>query len=133
MIAVAATVNAATRKDIIQKLDMDGCTFIYASPDRPNILCYSVKLRTNITTDLTHVLDDLKTNSIKAMRVIIYCKSLNMCGDLYAHFLCELGGMSKVQRRLQVAVSLVCTILVPHHTIRRLFLKAWQLWMEQHE
>ena len=90
MIAVTATVNA---KDIIQELDMNGCTFIYASPDRPNI-CYSVKLRMDLSTDLTHVLDDLKTKSIKAMRVIIYCKSLNMCADLYAHFMYELGSMS---------------------------------------
>ena len=83
MIAVTATVNATTHKDIIQKLDMNGCTFVYASPDRPNI-CYSVKPRTDLSTDLTHVLDNLKTNSIKAIRVIIYCKSLNMCADLYA-------------------------------------------------
>ena len=88
MIAVTATVNATTRKDIIQNLDMNGCTFIYTSPDRPNV-CYSVKLRTDLSTDLTHVLDDLKTNSIKTMRVI-YCKSLNMYADLYAHFFMSL-------------------------------------------
>ena len=93
MVAVTATVSTTTRKDIIKKLDMNGCTFIYASPDRPNI-CYSVKLRTNLSTDLAYVVHDLKSNSVKARRVIIYCKSLNMCADLYAHFLYELGSMS---------------------------------------
>ena len=58
-----------TLQVIIQKLDMNGCTFIYASPDRPN-LRYSVKLCTDLSTNLTHTLDDLKTNSIKIMRVI---------------------------------------------------------------
>ena len=49
MIAVTATVNTTSRKDIIKKLDMNGCTFIYASPDRPNI-CYIVKPRTDLST-----------------------------------------------------------------------------------
>ena len=93
MIAVTATVNTTMRKDIMSKLDMNGCTFIHTSPDRPNI-CYIVKLRSDISTDLMYVLDDLKTASIKAMRVIIYCKSLNLCANLYAHFLYELGSMS---------------------------------------
>lgn len=68
------------------------CEFIYTSPDRPNIF-YSVKQRTTISTDV-HIVDDLRNNSITATRVIIYCKSLNMCADLYAHFLYELGSLS---------------------------------------
>ena len=117
MIAVTATVNATTRKDIIQKLDMNGCTFVYASPDRPNI-CYSVKPRTDLSTDLTHVLDDLQTNYIKEMHVIIYCKSLNVCADLYAHFLYELGSIKYYPPGTEETASnhLVCTILVPRHT-----------------
>ena len=93
MLAVTATVNTIMRRDIMCKLDMKGCEFIYTSPDRPNIF-YSVKQRTTISTDVVHIVDDLRNNSITATRVIIYCKSLNMCADLYAHFLYELGSLS---------------------------------------
>ena len=33
-------------------------------------------------------------NQLKTSRVIIYCQSLNMCSDLFAHFLFELGSSS---------------------------------------
>ena len=97
MIVPTATVNTVMRKEIMSKLDMNGCAFVHMSPDRHNI-CYSVKPRNDIDTDLVHILDDLRINAIKATRVIIYCQSLNLCADLYAHFLYELGNRSYYPR-----------------------------------
>ena len=90
MMALTATV---TYEDIIDRLDMQGCAIISASPNRPNIF-YSVHQRTSLENDLVPIIDDVRENGIKAGRVIIYCRSLNMCADLYAHFLYTLGGNS---------------------------------------
>ena len=91
MMALTATVTYEMRKDIIDRLDMNGCATISASPNRPNIF-YSVHERQ--WKDLAPVIDDVRSNGIKANRVFIYCRSLNMCADLYAHFLYTLGGKS---------------------------------------
>lgn len=97
MLAVTATTNVSMRKEIMCKLDMKECQFIYTSPDRSNIF-YCVKQRSDIETDFTHIVDSLKANSINAPRVIVYCKSLNLCADLYAHFLYKLGCSSYYPR-----------------------------------
>ena len=69
------------------------CEFVSASPDRPNIK-YTVCPRTEIETDLDCYLKSLKNLRSKAPRVLIYCQSLNMCANLYAHFLYHLGDES---------------------------------------
>lgn len=93
MLALTATVTDKMRVDIISTLDMNGCKTISVSPNRPNI-CYCVKDRTNIDTDFDPIIEDLKNNSVHANRVIVYCRSLNMCADLYSHFLYTLGNKS---------------------------------------
>ena len=87
--AVTATVTKDMRKEVIVKLDMKGSKYVFRSPNKPNIK-YSVFRRTTIEDDLGHILEDVRVNGIKANRVIIYCRSLNMCSSLYAHFLYEL-------------------------------------------
>ena len=77
-----ATVTDEIRKDVIEKLDMVGCDIVYTSPDRPNIF-YAVKERTTIDEDLQFVINDLKINNIRSTRVVVYCRSLNMCSALY--------------------------------------------------
>ena len=57
---------------MIDRLDMKECKLVSASPDRPNIT-YMVTTRTTIEEDLTHIVADLRANSIDARRVIIYC------------------------------------------------------------
>ena len=92
MLASTATVTDIMRKDVIEKLDMDGCKIVSVSPNKPNIF-YSVSRRSCIEDDVSFIIDDLAANSIKARRVIVYCRSLDMCADLYAHFLYTLGDM----------------------------------------
>ena len=69
---------------------MSVCEFVYTSPDQPNIF-YEVRLRTDIETDLEPLLQSLCKLANRAPRVIVYCRSLNSCADLYAHFHYELG------------------------------------------
>ena len=46
---------------------------------------------TEIETDFTSLIEDLKLNSVKTNGVIVYCRSLNMCSDLYGFFHYSLG------------------------------------------
>lgn len=90
LMALTATVTSKMRKDIIQMLDMSGCHMVSASPNRANIF-YEVRRRTTVEDDVADIVDDLQNNSVHANRVIIYCRSLNMCAHLYTHFLHSLG------------------------------------------
>ena len=63
---------------------------MYTSPDRPNIY-YKVQTRTDIEADMAPIVLSLQKLSIRAPRVIVYCRSLDSCADLYAHFHHELG------------------------------------------
>lgn len=72
---------------------MVNCNFVCTSPDRPNIY-YEVRPRTDIETDMEPFVRLLREQQNKAPRVIVYCQHLNMCANLYAHFLFELGDHS---------------------------------------
>ena len=86
MLATTATVTTATRNDIIEKLDMAGCSVLTESPNKPNITCEAVRKNT-IEEDFNCVVRDVAENNIKAQRVVVYCQSLDMCASLYTHFL----------------------------------------------
>ena len=53
-----------------------------------------LKKRTEIETDFADLVASLRKNLNKTSRVIVCCRSLNTCSDLYAHFLYELGTAS---------------------------------------
>ncbi len=83
------TVTNEMRKEVIVKLDMKGCKYVFQSPNKANIM-YNVCRRSTVEADLGHILDDVRDHGVSANRVIIYCRSLNVCSHLYAHFLYEL-------------------------------------------
>ena len=93
LLACTATVTHGIRKEIIQSLEMADCEVVSTSPDRTNIF-YEVCARTDLDTDMEHVVSSLKELKSVAPRVIIYCRTLDMCADLYAHFHFELGDSS---------------------------------------
>ena len=93
MLAATATVTPVMRKDVIDKLDMKGCQLVSMSPDWPNITYY-VRVRTTVEYDFVHIVEDMRSNSLNANRVFVYCCSINMCSDLCANFLYELQEMS---------------------------------------
>lgn len=77
------------RLDIYHKLEMSSCKFVYASPERPNIY-YEVLPRTEISKDIQPLVDNLRLCKQMMPSVIVYCRSLNLCSDLYAFFLTSL-------------------------------------------
>lgn len=72
----------------MQSLEMADCVFVRTSPDRPNIF-YEVCTRSDVETDMSDLLESLRQLNM-APHVIVYCRSLNVCADLYAHFHFEL-------------------------------------------
>ena len=72
---------------------MTDCKVVQTSPDRPNIY-YDVHRKTDIETDMECLVSSLKELQNKASRVIVYCRTLDVCADLYAHFHFELGDRS---------------------------------------
>ena len=88
-LACTATATRSIRDEVITSLEMVDCEFIHASPDRSNIF-YAVRPRLDIEVDMQPILQSLKENLINTPRMIIYCRSLNTCDDLYAHFYHEL-------------------------------------------
>ena len=77
------------KEEIIQSLEVFDCQVVSTSPDRPNIY-YEVHARTDIETDMVSIIMSLKVMKDTAPRVIVYCRSFDMCANLYAHFHYEL-------------------------------------------
>ena len=94
MLALTATVTDSIRSHVIKSLNMIDCSFVSESPNKANIM-YSVRMRSSdFEEDFTDVIKDLSRNSVKAKRLIVYCRSLDMCANLYAHFHLTLGDSS---------------------------------------
>lgn len=88
--ACTATVTLSMKQEVIEILEMSGCVEVNVSPDRQNIY-YSVRPRTDISADFAALITTLRTDAVKTPRVIVYCQTMDMCSDLYAHFRSELG------------------------------------------
>ena len=78
-IACTATATRSIRQEVVSNLNMGGCE---SSPDRHN----KVFPCTSIKNDMQHILDDQKKLNCQAPCTLIYCRLLNTCSDLYAHF-----------------------------------------------
>ena len=88
--ACTATATQSVREEVVRSLEMADYTFVHVSPDRPNIY-YAVFRSSSISSDVGWVLRTLKIDRHKAERIIVYCRTLDMCAHLYSHFLYELG------------------------------------------
>ena len=72
-------------KEVIDCLEMRDCAEVTASLDRPNVF-YDVKPRTDVEADFRPLVNTLRKKAVDAPRVLVYCQSLDMCSELYAHF-----------------------------------------------
>ena len=52
---------------------------------------YEVKPRTEPEADFSDLLSTLQEKLVSTPRVIVYCQTLMMCADLFAHFSYEMG------------------------------------------
>lgn len=91
--ACTATATRIVKEEVIGSLEMEGCVVISASPDRPNIF-YAATLRVDVNLDFHSIITNLRNDTIHAPRVLVYCQTLDICADLYAHFHYELGDRS---------------------------------------
>ena len=93
LLACTATITHGIRKEVINSLEMGDCKIVSTSPERPNIF-YEVHTRSDVETDMEHVVASLKKHKNLAPRVLVYCRTLDACADLYAHFHYELSDQS---------------------------------------
>ena len=84
LLACSATVTHSIRQEVIKSLEMVDCVFISTSPDRPNIF-YEVHPRTDLDSDMKHLLKSLQDLKNSAPRVIVYCRTLDMYMQICMH------------------------------------------------
>jgi len=77
--ALTATADAATRKDILEKLDLSRATQFVSSFDRPNI-CYRIQLKANGKRQL----HDFIAKRHPGETGIVYCRSRKRVDDIAA-------------------------------------------------
>ena len=88
--ACTATATKSIMKEVVLSLEMWEFVTVSLSPNRPNIM-YEVKPRTEPEADFSDLLSMLREKLVSTPRVIVYCRTLLMCADLFAHFSYEMG------------------------------------------
>ena len=86
VLALTATATNDIRNKIISKLQMQPCTLIEESPDRPNIRYSVVSVKNDLMVTFGWLVDSLKKQRTSQDRVVIFCRSLHTCASLYKLF-----------------------------------------------
>ena len=68
---------------------MSDVVIVKLSPNRSNIMY--VERRTDLETDFSESLSTLKEKHKDTLRVIVYCRTLMICADLFSRFSNEMG------------------------------------------
>ncbi|CAC5356293.1 recQ [Mytilus coruscus] len=86
-VALTATSTKSMHSEILKKLQMNPnvTKTISKLPERSNIT-YSLKKSSKSVHELEWLLKDLKTNSVKTKKTVIYCRSILSCADLFEYF-----------------------------------------------
>lgn len=90
IMALTATATSYVRLSVSKTLGMKEPVVISAPPCLANVT-YIVNDFTSIEDNLMYLVDKLKTEGISMGRVIIYCKRVQDCADLYIFFKENLG------------------------------------------
>lgn len=108
VLALTATATNDVRNKITNKLQMQECTLIEASPDRPNIRYSVVSVKSDHLLTFGWLIDALKRERTSFDRVVVFCRSLHTCASLYKLFAVNLreegyepiGSVPNVSKRL---------------------------------
>ena len=109
-----------TRSIQEESVSMSEVVTVKLSPNRSNIMCVE-RRRTDLETDFSESLSTLKEKQKDTLRVVVYCRTLIICADLFSCFSYEMG---KVSTTLLVhlngvkIVSLACFMLVLLNTAK---------------
>ena len=69
---------------------MSEVVVVMLSPNRSNIM-YVERRRTDLETDFSESLSTLKEKLKDTLRVVVYCRTLMICADLFSRFSYEMG------------------------------------------
>ena len=90
IVALTATATHFVKDRIIRALQMTPVQLITKPSNRPN-LRYSVeRVNRDVHVAFKWLVSDLKRKRTSLPRVIVFCRSINMCASLYKMFLTEL-------------------------------------------
>ena len=90
ILALAPTASKNTRILVARMLSMKDEVVVSASPTKPNIM-YAVSSFKSVQATFQPMLARLRIERTKFPRMIVYCRHLDECADLYIHFKHELG------------------------------------------
>ena len=86
VVALTATATNDVRSKIVSKLQLQPCTFIIESPDRPNIRYSVVSVKNDLSLTFNWLIKSLRKERISLDRVVVFCRSLHTCASLYKLF-----------------------------------------------
>ncbi len=102
--ALTATATVHTREGVIRNLAMTRVHILEESPDRPNVKLMNIECsKKDYEGIFAWLIEELKTKQEDTERIIVYCRTLQQCRELYGMFFHELG-FRKNQGNLPIAM-----------------------------
>lgn len=88
--ALTATATESTRKEVCCILGMTNCIVVETSPDKPNVFL-ACKEFTSVVEVFSPIAENLKSERVNMGRMIIFCKKIALCSQIYSFFRFVLG------------------------------------------
>ena len=89
--ALTATANLATRRVVIDSLEMRGCYVLALNPNKINI-CYSVAEKpSDFKTVFVPLVEHIKQLGVNADRVIVFCRTYDDCSTIFQFLVLQLS------------------------------------------
>ncbi|XP_035691319.1 ATP-dependent DNA helicase Q-like SIM [Branchiostoma floridae] len=92
VLALTATATEDIRKDILSSLCMEPDTYTVSKPsNRPNIMYHAIAATYDMKKEFHWLLSELKDKGQSCSKVIIYCRNIKACSQMYKVFMNSLG------------------------------------------
>ena len=95
-LVITATASRAARKKIKKRLAMIRSTDIVENPDRPNIKLFVQKVKSSalLSSTFSWLIEAVRLEKQQTGRVLVFCPSIKLCGELYTLFRMELDKLT---------------------------------------